>query len=98
MNNQTTLQEYRKLQEDIVKYETKREDEMLNPNTNKSDKRSKKVEEVKEEEKKEKVNKIIPKSHKDIKEKTKSSLVNNLKDPLTLKNFPLYQMRTGKIV
>lgn len=38
-NKETALQDYKRLQQEILKYETKREDETLHPNAIKSDRK-----------------------------------------------------------
>ena len=110
IHKQSESQEYKELQKEILVYETTWEDESLHPNINKSEKRSKKRETNPEEEiskkvkekneiKTTKVSEDMSKTTNEIKEKTQSALVKDvLKDPITMETFPLYKVKSAKII
>lgn len=112
-NNPSSSEEYKWLQKQILEYETKWEDEALHPNTNKSEKRGKKeeisIQSSLNEEKTEKISEVVKnieenlskdasKKTKEAGEKTGSELTDILKAPITMETFPLYKVKSAKII
>ena len=107
IHDKSTWEFYNALEDSILEYEIKWEDQWLHPNTNKADKRIKHQEEEPYQqdqtneniEKKEEPPKVISsKRLKGLQEKTQIDLGDTLKDPITMQTFPLYTIKSVKIV
>jgi GTPase involved in cell partitioning and DNA repair len=96
------MQEYKDLQKEILEYETNWEDKELRPHTNKSDRKVKQREEnadiQKTEKPKEKQKVLVSKNVKKVQDDAQNTLLNVLKDPITIETFPLHVVKSVKVV
>jgi len=102
INREINMQEYKDLQKEILEYETNWEDKELRPHTNKSDRKVKQTEEntdiQKTEKPKEQQKVVVSKNVKKVQDDTQNTLLNVLKDPITMETFPLHVVKSVKVV